>query len=84
MRSWQPHAGQATAARFTTRRAEIGGGCAILDTAVEISVDKVACKIYSLAMNAAQRYRETHPWLTFTFAIEFDKQAQLWALLGEA
>ncbi|MGH3545053.1 MAG: Fic family protein, partial [Mycobacteriales bacterium] len=35
-------------------------------------------------MTAAHKYLKTHPWLTFSFAIEFDKPAQLWALLGEA
>lgn len=35
-------------------------------------------------MTTGQRYRDTHPWLTFQLTVEFGKQAQLWALLGEA
>lgn len=35
-------------------------------------------------MNTGRRYEETHPWLTFEFAAQFGREAQLWALLGEA
>jgi Fic family protein len=35
-------------------------------------------------MAATREYLETHPWLTFAFKLEFDRNAQMWALLGEA
>lgn len=35
-------------------------------------------------MQPGHRYLETHPWLTFKLGAEFGREAQLWALLGEA
>ncbi|MGH3520241.1 MAG: Fic family protein [Haloechinothrix sp.] len=35
-------------------------------------------------MSTGHRYLESHPWLTFKFAMEFGNEPQLWALLGEA
>ena len=32
----------------------------------------------------AREYLRTHPWLTFGFRLEYDADAWLWALLGEA
>jgi cell filamentation protein, protein adenylyltransferase len=32
----------------------------------------------------AHEYSRTHPWLTFGFRLEYDGDARLWALLGEA
>lgn len=35
-------------------------------------------------MSPGQRYLDSHSWLTFKFGVEFGREAQLWALLGEA
>lgn len=35
-------------------------------------------------MSADREYLDTHPWLTFSYRLNFDSDAMLWSLLGEA